>query len=98
MDCWYRLAENVVTDILSFLSPSDGVLQLNLADEDVATVASAVKAFFKELDEPLLTRALYPRFMAAARRSFEERQRRDAACHFFFSSSPHSLYTICFFF
>lgn len=41
--------------------------QLNLAGQDVATVASAAKAFLKELDEPLLTRALYPAFLAAAR-------------------------------
>jgi hypothetical protein len=45
---------------------------VNLAEEDVPTVASAIKYFFSQLAEPLFTADLYAQFLDAGRESCAE--------------------------
>ena len=47
-------------------------IKVNLAEEDVPTVASAIKYFFSQLAEPLFTADLYAQFLDAGRESCAE--------------------------
>lgn len=69
--------------------------QVNLTDremfrDDIATVATLLKNFLRDLPDPLLTSAAYHSFIQAAR--FDENIRRRDALHEYINSLPDPNY------